>query len=665
MRARNLLIQGLMALILMPSIAFSKENLKVTADTFIRAETDRMFSENLHHIGEVNKVYHNRDVTALDMQTVIRMNRDTLYSVAIVDTEGGATINFPEVADNRYVSIYVVDNDHYTPAIFYKPGVHKILADTKYVMLIFRVQVFDTKNPEELAAIHKLQDQFVVNATSADPLPKFQWERASLNALRTQYEKESAKNKSYKNMMGARGKVNEKTRHLAAAAAWGLFPEEDATYLNYNGNHSVESCWRATYQVPENKAFWSITVYDKDGYMNSENVNINSSTAKINDDGSFTVYYGSRALCGKVDNRLDTTAGWNILMRIYRPGESVLNGSYEIPEARRYVREMVENYIQEYPNQEQVKMMNAWLKKNKKGTFTFSGLVDPTDSTVVTPQATVDYGYNWFSLTEGPAILTTPQYEKFFSVSIFDMKHNIPAVIVNPTKPILLMRPGQEKPKGDFNVVELETDQGLVFTRMVVVDNLKEVKRLRRHLKMKGGKGDMSREAYKFSAEIESAALKIITAVPSYYNNADIVFGEKSGDIGELVGATGVMYGQLGTPTDTVRYSMLLEDENGKPYSGKGTYELTVPAGIVHDNGYFSITIYDVDNKLLIPNDKGVYDSTTYTAEKNPDGTYTVTLSPSGEGKNGIPTNGKDFYGLLRAYVPVKGADLTIKVKNK
>ena len=29
----------------------------------------------------------------------------------------------------------------------------------------------------------------------------------------------------------------------------------------------------------------------------------------------------------------------------------------------------VENYIKEFPNQEQVKMMNIWLEKNEKGVY--------------------------------------------------------------------------------------------------------------------------------------------------------------------------------------------------------------------------------------------------------------------------------------------------------
>ena len=149
----------------------------------------------------------------------------------------------------------------------------------------------------------------------------------------------------------------------------------------------------------------------------------------------------------------------------------------------------VEDYIAQYPNQEQAKMMNAWLEKYQPGTFSFSGLVDPTDTTVVTPQATVDYGYNWFSVSNGPAIINTPQYDRFFSVSIFDMKHNVPAVITNPQRPIAIVRPGQTVPEGDYTVVQLETDQGLAFTRMVVVDNMDAVRKLSESITMSGGDG--------------------------------------------------------------------------------------------------------------------------------------------------------------------------------
>lgn len=330
-----------------------------------------------------------------------------------------------------------------------------------------------------------------------------------------------------------------------------------------------------------------------------------------------------------------------------------------------YAKDTIEEYIREYPNQEQTKMMSAWLEDNEKGTFQFTGLVDPSDSTVVTPQATVDYGYNWFSISDAPAIISTPSYDHFFSVSVFDMKHNVPAVIVSPDKPILLKRPNQKMPEGDFTVVTLETDQGLVFTRMVVIDNMKEVRALSKSIKMAGGKGDMSRNVQRFSENVEKAGLAaiaaVVTAVQPYLE--EDAFGKVSGDVGDLIAAAGVMIGQLGTPADSVRYELIFTDELGKPFNGKDTYKLTVPAGIVKDDGYYSITVYGSDNKLLIPNEKKIYDRTTYSSQQNKDGSYTVTLSPDGSGVNGIPT-GKPFYALLRAYVPVPEADMTVIIEN-
>jgi len=326
-------------------------------------------------------------------------------------------------------------------------------------------------------------------------------------------------------------------------------------------------------------------------------------------------------------------------------------------------QDSIENYIREYPNQEQTRMMNAWLEKHEPGTFNFTGLVDPTDATVITPQATVDYGYSWFSLSEGPAIIRTPKYDRFFSVSMFDMKHNVPAVLVNPDKPILLIRPGQTKPDGDFTVVEMETDQGLAFTRMVVVDNMDQVRELSKSITMEGGIGDMQRNVQRFSPSIEKASLHVIKSVVQVVN-PDVAIGAKTGDVGELALAAGVMQGQLATPSHVVRYGVFLTDSAGAPLKGDATYQVTVPAGIVKDEGYFSVTVYGVDNKLLIPNGQKRYDRSTYSAEKNDDGTYTVTLSPTGEGTNGIPT-GKDFYMILRAYVPIQGGNMNAKVKKQ
>lgn len=65
----------------------------------------------------------------------------------------------------------------------------------------------------------------------------------------------------------------------------------------------------------------------------SANSIIHATSAELNADGGFTVFYGSAEACGKVANRLDVSEGWNLLMRVYRPGKSVLDGSYVMPVA--------------------------------------------------------------------------------------------------------------------------------------------------------------------------------------------------------------------------------------------------------------------------------------------------------------------------------------------
>ena len=321
------------ALAITSAHAQESSGVKVTPETYIRAETDRTFHNTVKMTGGINRWSHFRKPTPLEQQTVVRMNLDTLYSVAVVDTSKGATVTIPALPEGRFMSVLFVDNDHYAPSVHYAPGTYDLPRDTKHVGIIVRTQVFDPKDKAEIARVNQVQDTLVIKANSADPLPPMRWDISSLDALKKQYEKDSKQFKSYKGMMGRRGKVDEKTRHIAAAAAWGLNPDEDATYLTYAGSHDHRICHKATYKVPENNAFWSITVYGNDGYMKSENAVINSSNAKSNEDGTFTVHFGSKEACGDGPNRLDVTEGWNFLMRIYRPGSSVLDGRYKLPDA--------------------------------------------------------------------------------------------------------------------------------------------------------------------------------------------------------------------------------------------------------------------------------------------------------------------------------------------
>ena len=309
----------------------------VTPESYIRAETDIAFADFQRRSGgQINTNAFIRTPTTLEDQPVIRMNRDTLYGSAVVDTQGGATITVPEATDGRYISVLVIDNDHYAPAVFYEPGVHQLPDDTRYVALLTRVQLLDAADPADVAAANALQDRFVIEASSAEPFPQPQWDVETMLELRRQYEPEfKAFDQFEPDWMGPRGTVNEETRHLAAAGAWGLFPEEDAVYINYAGPDDPDACYTATYQTPVTDAFWSITVYGADGFMKSDDNVINDRNVTPNADGTFTAYFGPEAACGDRPNRVDISEGWNFLMRIYRPGPEVLSREYTLPEVTR------------------------------------------------------------------------------------------------------------------------------------------------------------------------------------------------------------------------------------------------------------------------------------------------------------------------------------------
>lgn len=306
----------------------------VTEQNFIRAESDRYFHTFVRSAGgKLNTFFHVRQPTPLNRQAVVRMNRDTLYSGAVVDTAGGATVTLPAMPDGRYASILVLDNDHYATQVFYQPGTHAIVSDTRYVVVAARIEVKHIDDAAEIALVNRLQDQLRIEARSAEPLPPFAWDSASLDALRARYEQEFQQQKLYApDWQGKRGEANDKTRHLAAAGAWGLFAPRDAVYLNYTSNQAASGCYRATYAVPEHGAFWSITVYGHDGFMKSERNIVNQNNVQLDSDGRFTVHFGAQAACGEARNRVDITDGWNFLMRIYRPGPPVLAGRYVLPE---------------------------------------------------------------------------------------------------------------------------------------------------------------------------------------------------------------------------------------------------------------------------------------------------------------------------------------------
>jgi hypothetical protein len=305
----------------------------VTIDNFVRAATDSEFGKAVENAGGVNRFFHLREPTPIDTQSVIRMNRDTLYSSAIVDISEGAALKLPDTGD-RYMSAMIVNQDHYINKVFLGGGTYNLGMDTfgtPYVMVSVRTLV-DAADPEDVAEVKALQDQFVIEAASSKPfeMPDYDEEtfEAVLNAAKglARFVPDAA------DMFGPREAVNPVRHFLGTAFGWGGLPEEQAFYLNVEpgldvGEYKIE----VPAEVPVD-AFWSVSLYNAAGFFEENALgayNVNSVTAERNEDGSVTVHLG-----GCDDDRVNCLPimdGWNYVVRLYRPRPEILDGSWAFP----------------------------------------------------------------------------------------------------------------------------------------------------------------------------------------------------------------------------------------------------------------------------------------------------------------------------------------------
>jgi hypothetical protein len=90
-------------------------------------------------------------------------------------------------------------------------------------------------------------------------------------------------------------------------------------------------------QLPPNDAFWSVTITDVVGYMESNPIgrssfNDRSNLAK-NADGSIDLYLQHEAPTGHEQNWLPTPVrNFKLMLRAYLPGAAILNGTYLVPQ---------------------------------------------------------------------------------------------------------------------------------------------------------------------------------------------------------------------------------------------------------------------------------------------------------------------------------------------
>jgi hypothetical protein len=310
----------------------------VTVDNFIRAETDRVFGGEIKLNHSLGKFAHWREMLSLDRQVVPRVNRDTLYSTAVFDLDAGpVTITMPD-AGKRFMSLIVIDEDHYVRGVYYGAGRRRLTRDeigTRYVLAAFRT-LADPQSQADLKAVHALQDAVKVEqpgGPGAFETPI--WDQAGLKKVRDALMVLNTTLPDLRRAFGGKGEVDPVRHLIGTASAWGGNPDKDAIYLNVTpSRNDGKTAYRLTVKDVPVDAFWSITVYNAEGYIQKNEHNaysLNGITAKKRKDGSVTVQFGGYD--GKTPNCLPITPGWNYLVRLYRPRKEILSGTWRFPEA--------------------------------------------------------------------------------------------------------------------------------------------------------------------------------------------------------------------------------------------------------------------------------------------------------------------------------------------
>lgn len=308
----------------------------VTIDNFVRAESDLYFT-NLAKQGGVGKLLHRREPASIDNQSVIRLNRDTLYSSGVFDLDGGpVTITMPDPG-KRFMSLQVISEDHYVPNVFYGAGKHVLSREnvgTRYVMVGIRTLV-NPNSPEDIAEVRKLQDAIQVSQKAPGKLELPNWDTASQKKIRDALLVLAATMPDYRGAFGKKGEVDSLRHVLGAASGWGGNPDRDAFYLNATPQkNDGTTVYRLHVKNVPVDGFWSVSVYNKGGYFEKNAANaytLNNLTAKKDADGGITVQFGG---CdAAVENCLPIVDGWNYTVRLYRPHAEILNGKFKFPDA--------------------------------------------------------------------------------------------------------------------------------------------------------------------------------------------------------------------------------------------------------------------------------------------------------------------------------------------
>ncbi len=307
----------------------------MTAEVFIRSESLHFMTGMAARKG-INNFFHFTSLAKAEDKWVVSPNNDVIYSMCIVDASRGFTLTLPDTG-KRFITAQIVSEEH-TSRQFVSGGEYKFAGNEfagTHVGIGIRVGT-DASEKDVAFIVKKLQPKMRVEANSAGKVPEYE--------AKTLLKVRDALMEGYDDLADTFGQMTDDVSKVkdwekftyATAGAWGLSEDKYAMYAPYNlEGAKKDKCYTATYKQPKVGQFWSITAYNDQKYLMSNEHNIiNSGNVKLNDDGTFTVHFGSKEACSHrtdVKNFILTTEdNWGFLMRAYEPDAEAFK-KYKMP----------------------------------------------------------------------------------------------------------------------------------------------------------------------------------------------------------------------------------------------------------------------------------------------------------------------------------------------
>ncbi|WP_394245308.1 DUF1254 domain-containing protein [Vibrio astriarenae] len=294
----------------------------VNWDNYHQAESDWNFLGLQEKVG-VNQWLHANAVSK-EEQTVIRSNRDVVYSTMVVDVSEGATFHVPAENNDYFQIIHIMDENHLVHEVVRRGETLTLSADDlttgTHVHVLARTRIAesleDTKRRQNLLSIEaKSAKAYQGKGFNPDDVVSYRLK------LINNVMQHGAPVEGLKGFGATLDDVEDHHFKYVTAFGYAGLPADTAQYLERVPGQGRTSCQEWTIPTPNldvegRGGYYSLTTYAANGWIDSEQFYVSGEGMRDNGDGTVSMLFN----CGTGQAYdFEVSKGWAGVLRLYEP----------------------------------------------------------------------------------------------------------------------------------------------------------------------------------------------------------------------------------------------------------------------------------------------------------------------------------------------------------